>query len=168
MLIKAAKESCRDAGLFVMRASLGLFFVFHGAQKLFGAFDGLGLGAYAGLIDNLQLPFPQYVAVLLASIEFFGGLALILGIWSRYAAGLLAVAMLGCGVFVHRSMSAVEIGQITYPANLAYLLLGLAFTLLGMALTGPGRFSLVTLFAIKRVVIPTREPAPSQAPRATA
>ncbi len=159
MLIKAAKESCRDAGLFVMRASLGLFFVFHGAQKLFGVFDGLGLGAYAGLIDSLQLPFPQYVAVVLASIEFFGGLALILGLWPRCAAGFLALAMLGCAFFVHRTVSVVEIGQIAYPANLAYLLLGLAFTLLGLALTGPGRFSLPVLFVIKRVVIPAREPA---------
>jgi putative oxidoreductase len=159
MLFKAAKESCRDAGLFVIRASLGVFFVFQGAQKLFGVFDGLGLGAYAGLIDNLHLPFPQYVAVLLASIEFFGGLALVLGVWSRCAAGFLALAMLGCGYIVHRSVSAVEIGQIAYPANLGCLLLGLAFTLLGLALTGPGRFSLLTMFAVKRVVIPAREPA---------
>jgi putative oxidoreductase len=166
MLIKAAKESCSDAGLLIIRAALGLFFLFHGAQKLFGVFDGMGLGAYAGLINQLQLPLPQYTAVAIASIEFFGGLALILGLWSRCAASFLAVTLAAAGFFVYRGVAEVQVGQVTYPANLAYLLIGLGFTLAGLALTGPGRFSVPTLFAIKRVVIPTPKiPARETPPR---
>ena len=157
MLIKAAKESCSDAGILMMRVALGLFFLFHGAQKLFGVFDGMGLGAYAGLINDLQVPLPQYTAVAIAAVEFFGGLALIFGLWSRFAAGLLAVTMSTAGFFVYHGAAEMQVGQVTYPTNLAYLLVGLGFTLAGLALTGPGRFSLPTLFAIKRIVIPTRK-----------
>jgi len=164
MLIKAAKESSSDAGILVMRVALGLFFLFDGAQKLFGVFGGMGLGAYAGLINDLQLPLPQYTAVAVAAIECFGGLALILGLWSRCAAGFLAVTLLAAGCCVYRSVAEVQVGQVTYPANLTYLLIGLGFTLAGLALTGPGRFSVPTLFAIKRVEIPTREISTHEAP----
>ncbi len=164
MSIKAAKESSNDAGILVMRVAIGLFFLFDGAQKLLGVLGGMGLGAYAGLINDLHLPLPQYTAVAIAAIEFFGGLALILGLWSRCAAGFLAVMLLAAGCFVYRSVAEVQVGQVTYPANLAYLLIGLGFALAGLALTGPGRFSVPTLFAIKRVEIPTRETPTRETP----
>ena len=165
MVIKATKESCSDAGLFIMRTALGLFFLFHGAQKLFGVFGGIGLGAYASLINELQLPLPQYTAVVVAAVEFCGGLALILGLWSRYAAGFLAVTLSAAGCFVYRGVAEVHVGHVAYPANLAYFLFGLGFTFVGLALTGPGRFSLPALFATKRVEIPTRETPSRENPR---
>ena len=149
MLHKIAKETvqktCQDTGIFLMRLALGLFFLFHGSQKLFGVFEGLGLGGYANLIEGLQLPYPQYISVAIAAAEFFGGAMLILGVYSRTAAGLLAITLFACAYYVQQDVVAVYAEPLSYRLNLAYLLVGLGFTLLGLALTGPGSFKLAVL-----------------------
>ena len=79
----------------VLRLTLGLVMLPHGAQKLLGWFGGQGFsGTVAGLTQHAGLPVP--IAVLVILIEFFGSLALILGVFSRAAAlGVIAV-MVGC------------------------------------------------------------------------
>ena len=42
-----------DAGLAVLHILVGLLFVGHGAQKLFGAFGGHGLEGTAGFFEAL-------------------------------------------------------------------------------------------------------------------
>ena len=44
-----------DLALLVLRLVVGLLFVGHGAQKLFGAFGGGGLEGTAGMFDNIGL-----------------------------------------------------------------------------------------------------------------
>ena len=78
-----------------IRATAGLFFVPHGAQKLFGWFGGYGLDA-TGQFFGEKLGFANgYLAAFGAgSVEFFGGLALALGLATRLSAGALAVLLL--------------------------------------------------------------------------
>ena len=152
------QNMCQDAGLLIMRFALGLFFIFHGSQKLFGLFEGLGLVEFTSLIETLQLAYPQYLSVSIAAAEFFGGLLLILGIYTRIAAGVLSVTMFASGYYVYQNVVGLHIERIAYPMNLAYLLVGIGFTLVGLALVGPGRFSLGTLLAMKQAVVPRREP----------
>jgi len=81
----------------LVRVTAGLFLMPHGAQKLFGLFGGYGPDA-TGQFFQAKLGLPPFMAVLAGAIEFFGGLALALGLLTRPAAalvtGLMAVAIL--------------------------------------------------------------------------
>jgi len=81
----------------LVRVTAGLFLMPHGAQKLFGLFGGYGPDA-TGQFFQAKLGLPPFMAVLAGMIEFFGGLALAVGLLTRPAAalvaGLMAVAVL--------------------------------------------------------------------------
>jgi len=54
--------SLKDTGLLILRAGVGGAMAAHGAQKLFGAFDGPGLQGTAGFMGSLGLRPPHYWA----------------------------------------------------------------------------------------------------------
>src|SRR5947208_1314121 len=77
----------------VIRVILGVIFFAHGAQKLFGWFGGQGLSATLGSMrEHLGIPAP--LALLAIATEFFGGLALVVGLFSRLAAVGIGIIML--------------------------------------------------------------------------
>lgn len=84
-----------------VRVAAGAFLIPHGAQKLFGLFGGYGLEA-TGDFFQTQLGFANgYLAALGAgSVEVFGGLLLALGLFTRVAAGAIAV-MLAVAATIH-------------------------------------------------------------------
>lgn len=83
----------------VLRLALGSVMFAHGAQKLLGWFGGRG---FFGTIDLFhQLGFPTILAVLVTIGEFFGGLGLLIGLFSRVAAGGIGIIMLGAIFTVH-------------------------------------------------------------------
>ncbi|MFH1877410.1 MAG: DoxX family protein [Candidatus Omnitrophota bacterium] len=77
--------------MLILRVSIGLIFIVHGAQKLLGMFGGVGLEGTAKMVEGLGVANAYYVALIWAYIEFIGGICLIMGILARWAA--LAVAM---------------------------------------------------------------------------
>ncbi len=86
----------------LVRIAAGTFLIPHGAQKLFGAFGGYGLEA-TGQFFQTQLGFANgYLAALgVGSVEVFGGLLLALGLFTRLAAGSIAVMLAVAAVTVH-------------------------------------------------------------------
>jgi putative oxidoreductase len=86
--------------LLIVRLALGVTFVAHGGQKLFGWFGGPGLKA---TIQTFQqyLKVPPAATVLAVLIEFLGGLALLLGLLARPAAAGIIVVMLMAIAKVH-------------------------------------------------------------------
>lgn len=134
--LRPVYASLSDVADVAVRVAAGLFLVPHGAQKLFGAFGGYGLEA-TGQFFQTQLGFANgYLAALGAgSVEFFGGLLLALGLFTRFSAAaifvLLAVATsihLGAGFFWTE-------GGWEYPALWA-IVVG------AYAIKGGGRYSL--------------------------
>ena len=79
----------------LVRVAAGAFLIPHGAQKLFGWFGGYGLEATGQFFAN-QLGFANgYLAALGAgSVEFFGGIALALGLLTRASALAIFVFLL--------------------------------------------------------------------------
>lgn len=77
----------------LLRIAAGAFLIPHGAQKLFGWFGGYGLEA-TGQFFETQLGFSNgYLAALGAgSVEFFAGIALAAGLFTRLSA--LAITLL--------------------------------------------------------------------------
>jgi putative oxidoreductase len=133
MSYRQGRDLLPDMGLLVMRVMLGSVFVFHGAQKLFGVWDGSGLGGFATFLETLHIPYPPYAAVLAGGAEFLGGVALITGIWMRTATVPLMFTMGVAMVYVHSHTMSFQDNGVEYPLTLAVMLFGLACT-------GPGRF----------------------------
>lgn len=107
-----------------LRLTLGIIFIAHGSQKLFGAFGGHGLEATAKFFgENLGMNPPMLWASLAAGGEFFGGLLVLLGLITRFGALNIAITMLVAMFKVHLA------GGFFLPKGFEY-----TFALLGMAL----------------------------------
>jgi putative oxidoreductase len=83
----------------VVRVALAIVFIAHGAQKLFGWFGGGGLRGTIAAFKSMGVPAPA--TVLAACIEFFGSVALLLGLLARPAAVGIIVVMLVAIAKVH-------------------------------------------------------------------
>lgn len=84
-----------------LRIPAGIIFAAHGSQKLFGWFGGYGLEGTGQWMDSIGLSPGYFMALLSGSAEFFGGLALLIGLLTRPAALALAVTMLVAILSVH-------------------------------------------------------------------
>lgn len=87
--------------LLLLRVPVGITFAMHGAQKLFGWFGGYGLQGTAEFMGTLGVGPGMLLALLAGCAEFFGGLALVLGLLVRPAAAALAFTMLVAWLTVH-------------------------------------------------------------------
>jgi putative oxidoreductase len=83
----------------VVRLGLGVIFLAHGAQKVLGWFGGHGLRATINAFTGMGIP--PLAAAAAAFVEFFGGLAMIIGFLARPAAAGLIVVMLVAIAKVH-------------------------------------------------------------------
>jgi len=120
--------------LVPFRIVLGLVMLAHGAQKLFGWFGGYGLEATGMYFEeNLGMSPGYFWAFLAAAGEFFGGLFLMLGIFTRLQGAVLTITML-VALFVAHSSS------FFLPSGMEYVLVLAAGSLL-FALSGGGSAS---------------------------
>lgn len=109
---------------------MGIIFAAHGAQKLFGWFGGYGLEGTGAWMDSIGLSPGVLMAFLAGAAEFFGGLALILGLLTRPAAAALAFAMLVAIFSVHfenglfMSNNGYEFGLALLAASVSLLFSG--------------------------------------------
>src|ERR1700720_4440880 len=83
-----ALEKLKPLALLLLRLGLGIIFVSHGYPKLFTHLDQTTEGF-------VKMGFPAYFAYIAGVLEFFGGILLILGLFTRIA-GLLLAAGMGC------------------------------------------------------------------------
>ncbi|WP_445425369.1 DoxX family protein [Alishewanella sp. HL-SH06] len=92
-----------DAGVaaLALRVPVGIILAAHGAQKLFGWFGGYGLEGTGQWLESIGLAPGYLMALLAGSAEFFGGIALILGLLTRPAAAVSAFTMLVAIFSVH-------------------------------------------------------------------
>ncbi|HEX8425995.1 DoxX family protein [Hymenobacter sp.] len=120
-----------DFGLLLLRVGIGIMFTIHGYPKLIGGpekWTELG-----GVMKLMGLNFaPAVWGFLAAAAEAVGGQLIALGLFFRIACGLLVTTML-VATFVHLS-SGEGFNAYSHALESAFLFLGLAFT-------GPGRYS---------------------------
>lgn len=135
-LIKSVASTRAGYGLTVLRLIAGLTFAAHGAQKLFGWFGGYGLAGVGQWMESIGLAPGYLMALLAGSAEFFGGLALIIGLLARPAAAVLALTMLVAIVSVHLA-NGFFMSNNGYEFALVLLAISLA-----VVLEGAGKLSL--------------------------
>lgn len=113
-----------------LRVGAGVIFAAHGAQKLFGWFGGYGLEGTAGWMTSIGLEPGLPMAVLAGGAEFFGGLLLIIGLFVRPAALMLAITMVVAIVTVHLEHG-LFLSNNGYEFGLALLVISAALAVRG-------------------------------------
>lgn len=84
----------------ILRIGLGGVMFVHGAQKLLGWFGGQGFEGTMGFFTQ-KMGLPWLVAFLVIIGESLGGLGLVIGFLTRFAAAGFIMIMLGAIVTVH-------------------------------------------------------------------
>jgi len=120
-----------DIALLAVRIAVGLFFVSFGYGKLFGA---PGLEGFTGMLTANGFPMPGVFALLVGIAEFFGGIAILLGVFTRFSAFWLTVIT----AVAWATIKGFSFG-FQAEGNIDLLALGLTIALLSM---GPGAISL--------------------------
>ena len=102
MLEKAiGKQS--ELGLMFLRIIVGIVFLIHGGQKLFGLFGGAGMSETIKFFSSQGIYAPSIMGWFVALTEFFGGLALLAGFLTREFSILFIIIMIGAIVTIHGS-----------------------------------------------------------------
>ncbi|MGP5069117.1 DoxX family protein [Psychrobacter faecalis] len=127
-----------EAGLaaLILRVPVGLILAAHGAQKLFGWFGGNGLVGTAQWLSSMGMEPGLLMAVLAGGAEFFGGLALVLGLMTRPAALAAEFTMLVAIFSVH-----IDNGLFAADGGYEYALV-LMVALLALVVQGGGYLSI--------------------------
>lgn len=124
-------------GLAILRVVVGAVFFVHGFQKLFL----MGFGGVADMMEGIGVPTPGLFAVVVTLVELLGGLALILGLFTRLAAVSLAVDMLVATLTVHMP-NGFSVQNGGYEFTLVLLAASVA-----LAVAGPGEAALYRFLA---------------------
>src|SRR3989442_15853005 len=93
-------NSYKNWANFILRSFVGVIFMAHGAQKLFGAFGGPGLEGAARYFEQLGFVPGNAWAFAVAVVEFIGGGALLAGLLARHVGPVLARLLGGAVVSV--------------------------------------------------------------------
>ena len=88
------RENLLNLSMFILRIIIGVIFAAHGAQKLFGMFNGIGIEGTIKIIEGLGWGNPYLFAVAWGCIEFIGGIFLIFGILARWSAVGIVLTMI--------------------------------------------------------------------------
>jgi len=113
-------DRLQPLALFVMRLALGAVMVAHGYHKVFG-----GLHHHAQVVASLGLP--AWMAYLSSFTEFFGGILVLIGLFTRAAAFAICVNMAVAIWKVHFHNGLIGNGGYEFPLALAALAFALVF-----------------------------------------
>jgi len=131
--ILSGKWAAQYAGLspFILRIIFGYGIFLRGWMKL----TTMHISGFSEMLGSLNIPLPMFFAGLVIWVEILGGAALILGIFTRFAAKLLAIVMIVAILSVHIKNG--FLGELGFEIPLLYLT-----GFISLMLTGAGKWSL--------------------------
>lgn len=126
----------QDIGLLVGRVLMGWIFVDSGWRKL------TGIDAFIASLVNRRVPYATMLGWIGAPVEFFGGLALVLGVATRYSALLVIAFTIVATLIGHRYWELTDAAarrmQYSHFAKNLTIIGGLVL----LFVTAAGRFSI--------------------------
>lgn len=134
--IKRILATNSSLAALALRIPAGIIFGAHGAQKLFGAFDGYRLKGTGEWMSSIGLEPGYLMALLAGSAEFLGGIALLIGLLVRPAAAVLLITML-VAIFAVHLPNGLFMSNNGYEFGLSLLAVSIA-----LPINGAGSFSL--------------------------
>jgi putative oxidoreductase len=123
-------------GLLIIRLIVGILFIGHGAQKLFGWFGGYGPKGTGGFFESIGIKPGVFMAVMAGIIETAGGILFAAGLLTWVGAALIVLTMLIAIIKVHGKN-----GIWASSGGIEYTLVLIAAAV-GVALIGAGDYSL--------------------------
>jgi putative oxidoreductase len=138
--VSESRHSLAQGGL---RLILGIVFVVHGAQKLFGWFGGGGVNGTGDFMASIGLNPGVPLGLLSGAGEIIGGILLLLGVLVPVAAALLTIDMFVAIIFRTSKLGFINGGGV--ELNLI-ILAGVA----ALVLLGPGAYSLERMLSSRR------------------
>jgi len=121
-----------DAAATLARIGLGIMFILHGWPKI------KDVKATTGWVKKTGWAGGAIFAILFTLLEFFGGIALIVGFLTQFVGVLIALEMVATSIFSKKQLGKKLIGG--YELDVAYLVLAVV-----VALLGPGPWSVDAL-----------------------
>ena len=122
-------------GLLLIRLVVGLTFMGHGVQKLFGWFGGYGPKGTGGWLESIGIKPGVLMAVVAGLMELLGGALFALGLWTQVGAALIVLTML-VAIFKVHGKNGYWVTANGFEYNL--ILIAVA---VGVALIGAGEYS---------------------------
>ncbi|MCM3728389.1 DoxX family protein [Neobacillus cucumis] len=114
-----------EIGAFILRVTLGALFLIHGIVKFQGGIENI-----VGWFDSIGLP--GFMAYGVAFLEIIGGIAIIIGLATRFFAALFALMMIGATIKVKLSVGLLGNGQMAgYELDLAFLAIAIYLAING-------------------------------------
>lgn len=128
-------ENLRSEIILLARILLMILFIISGWSKLTG-FSGT-----AGYLESLGVPVPLLAAAIAVAVEFFVGILIVVGFYTRPLAFIFALFTLGTAVIGHDFWTMVDAER---AANMTQFLKNMSIMggLLLLGLTGPGKYSI--------------------------
>ena len=170
-----------DAGLLLLRIVVGLLFVGHGAQKLFGWFGGKGMAPHIEITRKLNVHPAVLWAWASALTEFLGGLAFAFGFLTPLVSAALVGNMLVAIIRAHwKNGLWNQQGGIEFPLTMALVSFVVGAvgagvysldTILGIEFPEPGTYLIVLGLTVLAVIVAVTAPVifqpqrPTQQPR---
>jgi len=112
-------DRLQPLGLLVLRLALGAVMIAHGWQKIAGHMNGI-----MGMLPHLGIP--AWMAYLVVAAEFGGGILVVFGFLTRFAAFAILVDMLVAIAKVHLKNGMTGQGGFEFPmacAAIAFVLI---------------------------------------------
>ncbi|MCM8797593.1 MAG: DoxX family protein [Candidatus Omnitrophica bacterium] len=115
-----------DVAILILRIGLGITFCAHGLQKAFGLFGGAGILGVANMLSGMGFYPAALWAYILAYAELLGGLCVLLGVFTRFAAAIIFVIIAVAILKVHLVHGFFSMqGGFEYPFIIATVCLAL-------------------------------------------
>lgn len=128
-MLESAFSGLEPLAMVFLRLAVGIILIVHGIPKLFST--QMGPRGFAGYLQSLKVPAPLFFAVVVALVEFLGGIGLIVGLLTRWAALFVSiefiVAILLVGPqkgFTKGALTGYEFDVTILAGALALLILG--------------------------------------------
>lgn len=126
----------RDAMILIARIMILILYGYFGFTYV------TDHGSFVTYLKSVDAPIPEFTAIVATIVEFFGGLALLFGFWTRPVAAIFVLYTLGTGIIGHAFWKTTD--PTAHHTLFVHFFknVSIAGGFLFLCLSGPGKYSI--------------------------